>query len=115
MFTDVHRFAFSNEVRFTKHGTELPCKIEISAMVSNNNPGSFYNKSDSSWHPNTPITIPFPLLLQLTISIVNDFSLGKLHLYNGLGMDPLAVQLTTPEMRMDLNMDLMSFLTSELM
>ncbi len=41
MFTDVHRFAFGNEVRFTKHGTELTFKIEISAMVSNNNPGSF--------------------------------------------------------------------------
>ncbi len=40
MFTDVHRFAFGNEVRFTKHGTELPFKIEISAMLSNNNPGS---------------------------------------------------------------------------
>ncbi len=40
MFTDVHRFAFGNEVGCTKHGPGLPFKIEISTMVSNNNPGS---------------------------------------------------------------------------
>ncbi len=40
MFTDVHRYPFCNEVRFTMHGTELPFKNEISTNVSNNIPGT---------------------------------------------------------------------------